>query len=607
VISRRRAAHGLVRPIRWDQIDNFHAGTVLRNADLEPAPSVPLTDDQRAILNKIKELYRRREPLNIAAMKRRQPKLLSRVYAIRPFWGWKRALEDGGIDYSKIEVELLDTVRCQICGDERAFLAHHLMKYHGTTPEEYRDEFPGAELTSETLRADNSARQRDRKTRVPHWEPLWSAEYLLDRLAEFHRRGFPLNLGWIEQHEKALPRVAEKFFESWDEVLLRIGLDPAGIRLQAPASGLTKQDVLSELRLRQKQRLSLTFKVVRKDDKALLNAAQRFFGKYYDALRAAGIDPKLVRLNSDGLSEPEAQRILAAIRRLASMKKSKQRKAWFDLKAKYRAQVVRQRRFRSWGKVFAEAGVDPKEFFGTRPKRYPDRKAVITGILERHRHGLSTRSEAVRHDDSALGAAVQEHFGDFAAMHSALRIQPPPPRPRTYRPPRYPDRKATIAGLRRWAAKGLRITSLSLVEKEPSLQLAVRRHLGGMEGAYRALDLPDPRAPRFANREAVIAAVRAHATKARPLTCRKFCESKPGLYEAIFKHLGGTKGFYKLLGISKLIHLRFPDPASVLIEIRRRRAKGLRLNADAIVREDRTLYKWAKHYFGTYGAAVEKA
>jgi hypothetical protein len=202
---------------------------------------------------------------------------------------------------------------------------------------------------------------------------------------------------------------------------------------------------------------------------------------------------------------------------------------------------------------------------------------------------------------------VREHFGDFAVMHSALRIQPPPPRPRVYKPPRYPDRKATIAGLRRWAAQGLRITSLNLVEKEPSLQLAVRRHLGGMKGAYRALDLPDPRAPRFANREAVVAAVRAYATKARSLTCWKFCELKPGLYDAILKHLGGAKGFYKLLGISKPIRRRFPDAASVLIEIRRRRAKGLRINTDAIVREDRTLYKWSKHYFGTYRAAMERA
>jgi hypothetical protein len=153
----------------------------------------------------------------------------------------------------------------------------------------------------------------------------------------------------------------------------------------------------------------------------------------------------------------------------------------------------------------------------------------------------------------------------------------------------------------------LRITSINLREKEPSLEIAVRRHLGGMNAAYRALHLPDPRAPRFADREAVVAAVRAHATNARSLTCRKFCELKPGLYEAILKHLGGTKGFYKLLGISKPIHRRFPDAPSVLVEIRRRRAKGLRLNTEAIVREDGTFYKWAKHYFGTYRAAMEQA
>jgi hypothetical protein len=106
-------------------IDVMGAGSGL-GSGLEPAPfsdrngslhSMPLTNDQRAILNKIKELYHRREPLNIAAVKRRRPKLLSRVYSIRPFWGWKRALQDAGIDYSWIKVELLDTVRCQICGD----------------------------------------------------------------------------------------------------------------------------------------------------------------------------------------------------------------------------------------------------------------------------------------------------------------------------------------------------------------------------------------------------------------------------------------------------------------------------------------------------------
>jgi hypothetical protein len=72
-------------------------------------PSMPLTKNQHAILAEIKELYRRREPLNIAAVKRRQPDLLSRVYGIRPFWGCKRALEGAGVDYRKIEVELLDT------------------------------------------------------------------------------------------------------------------------------------------------------------------------------------------------------------------------------------------------------------------------------------------------------------------------------------------------------------------------------------------------------------------------------------------------------------------------------------------------------------------
>jgi hypothetical protein len=58
------------------------------------------------------------------------------------------------------------------------------------------------------------------------------------------------------------------------------------------------------------------------------------------------------------------------------------------------------------------------------------------------------------------------------------------------------------------------------------------------------------------------------------------------------------------------------DQRAILEEIKelyRRRehlniaAEGLRLNTEEVVQRDRTLYKWAKHYFGTYRAAVERA
>src|SRR5712692_7154500 len=99
---------------------------------------------QRNIIRDIQRLDARRAPLNISAVKRSHPKLIERVYAVRPFWGWKRALEDAGLDYAKINVELRDYVDCKICGRDFGALQYHLISQHQTTPQDYRHEYPGA-------------------------------------------------------------------------------------------------------------------------------------------------------------------------------------------------------------------------------------------------------------------------------------------------------------------------------------------------------------------------------------------------------------------------------------------------------------------------------
>src|SRR5438105_14626626 len=104
-----------------------------------------LTRTQKIILREIRALHRRRMPLNISAVKRSHPKLMERVYAVRPYWGWKRALEDAGLSYAKINTELRDYVDCQICGRDLGVLTYHLISQHQITPEEYRQEYPEAE------------------------------------------------------------------------------------------------------------------------------------------------------------------------------------------------------------------------------------------------------------------------------------------------------------------------------------------------------------------------------------------------------------------------------------------------------------------------------
>ncbi len=255
---------------------------------------------RKSVIREIRQLHARREPLNISAVKRNHPDLIERVYAVRPFWGWKRALEDAGLDYSKINSELLDYIDCKICGKDLGALSYHLVSQHQITPEEYRQEYPGAAIVCETIRAAISRRKQRHRPVLQRWEDIWSPEYVLDRMAELHRRKFPLNFDWSKEHESALADKAIRDFGSWDEALRRIGLDPARIRLfrptwrgKSPWRHANKAAVIAELCRREKAKKAVSWKKIVREQfgPAFLLRATKLFGTWGAALDAAGLDP----------------------------------------------------------------------------------------------------------------------------------------------------------------------------------------------------------------------------------------------------------------------------------------------------------------------------
>lgn len=106
---------------------------------------------KKAILTAIRRRYIDRQPLNLAAVKREQPELVQAVYAATPYWGWKQALADAGLSYQSIRIEVRDTVSCQLCGKAFRSLIGHL-RIHEIDTEDYRDQFPDAEMVSESVR-----------------------------------------------------------------------------------------------------------------------------------------------------------------------------------------------------------------------------------------------------------------------------------------------------------------------------------------------------------------------------------------------------------------------------------------------------------------------
>lgn len=114
---------------------------------------------RQQIIKTIRNIHRRGEPLNITAVKRSHPELIQAVYSVKPFWGWKQVLEDAGLDYAGIKVELQQYITCELCGKFFRNLATHLIMKHGIEPDEYLADYPDSDLQSEKLRAEKTIRK----------------------------------------------------------------------------------------------------------------------------------------------------------------------------------------------------------------------------------------------------------------------------------------------------------------------------------------------------------------------------------------------------------------------------------------------------------------
>ena len=278
---------------------------------------------RKAILLEIRGLHQQREPLNISAVKRHHPKLIASVYEIKPYWGWRQALADAGVLYEDINVELLDYCTCRICGNDYGTLSSHLHHRHEMHLKDYRARFPGAEVVSETTRAKIMRPQQH----LPHWEPLWSWEYVLDRAMEYRRWGWQLDADAVTQRERVLYSFVLWYGCDWDDVLRAIDLDPDEIRLVDRKRSLSKVDVIAALKRRLRQKKGLSSACLLKEDQRLLNAAIRRFGGHRQALKAAGIDPEKVQVIRSCFRDEDHQTFEALVRHIATLPRRERREA----------------------------------------------------------------------------------------------------------------------------------------------------------------------------------------------------------------------------------------------------------------------------------------
>jgi ribosomal protein L37E len=450
----------------------------------ERTPNLPRIKE--GVIAEIKWLAKRGEALNISAVKRSHPKLLDVVFEVRPFWGWKQALEDAGIDYSGIRVELTETVECRECGRRQLRLQHHLGSAHGLTSEAYLRRYPSASIAADKWQAETyplSTSMAD----FPHWEPLWTPEYVIDRLHHMHKRGVPLHSTAIQKAEPALLTTAMRLFGAWDEALAQAGVPVEATRLRQVAAPRDAASLVSFLKERAGEGKPLTYKSMQGDHPGVLCAIRKVFGGYSEALKAAGFDASLLcRRGRIASAYPTRESIIDAIRRRQTEGKKLNASSVArspDGAAALHSRAVRV--FGSWRKALSEAGVDPDAVSAWK-YRLPE--AVLAAIRSRVAADIPHGAKHVLkggHADTSLYAASVRHFGGWVNALKAVGI--------SYRPPRrkamYATRDSVMEAIRKRHGSGLSLTGVGVRTGEGadwSLYGAADRLFGSWAEAVRA-------------------------------------------------------------------------------------------------------------------------
>ena len=335
---------------------------------------------------------------------------MAEVFDLRPFLGWRGLLQTAGIDYLHIKSVLEDKCFCEICGAGAGILTTHLRRVHDLNPGEYRRDYPAAELVAEQLRA----RQMEPSRCVPHWEPVWTPEYALDRLAEFRRLGWALNYCEVVRREPTLAGVLLRAFGSWDNALRRLGLDPVFIRRQKPGETLSAANVIERLRARQAAGLALNTAALEAEDAQLANAARRCFGTYAKALHAAGISPRTARLRPAAYTQADEERMLTAARHVAGLKGSVRRPALDALHERWDGLVTS--RCQNWRRVAETLGVPAGRL---RRRRFDGAEDVLDWLFEYTEEGMDMHAGALARNDPGLYHAALRHFDTLKLARKA--------------------------------------------------------------------------------------------------------------------------------------------------------------------------------------------
>ena len=589
-----------------------------------------------AIAKKILQLHRDGEALNISAVRRNHPELLDAAYSLKPFLGWKQAIELAGLKYEWIKIELEESVECQVCGEYFRVLTKHLIKKHGfSDTAEYRKSFPNAKIMCE----QTLAKITKLTSTVTAWEPILSMEYVLDRVWFWKTTYGQRNSAFITIQDPSILSYVSGRSIKWDDVVQKAGFDPTKERRIPKYEPRNADEIIAILQDRHRLGLNLATVALQQEYPELMGSMHRLFGGLTNALIASGIPFASVLYGDKFRMEeiyPDKQSVIIAFHQRAKNRLSVTRQdiklmdpllsyailRYFGNFGKFLTEVSpRHRHFKDQKIVFSES----KHGLRINTAKYPTVDCIYKALRDRHRSGLSLNQSDVVQDDPPLKTAAYILCGGWTnaiKMAGLEKIHQKLKDAAVRKDAVYSTAEMTVKALKARAENGLSLTQEKISKSDRPLKNAAYRYFGSWTNAIKAAKLTSlwlqqkeynnihRSTTTYPTAESVIEALQQRAARRASLISKKVKQEDPKIHTAVYAKIGSWSEAIKLAGLSKLYALentkvfdKYPDQAAIIQAIQKRHRNGQSNSCGVVQKDDIKLKTSAYKHFSSWTEA----
>jgi hypothetical protein len=421
----------------------------------------------------------------------------------------------------------------------------------------------------------------------------WSRAKILREIRQMHRQGQDLSYAAIERTARGLQHGAEREFGSWSGAVQTAGIDYSSIRHGRQWS---KQAVLQALRKRKKQGQSLLRRQVAHEDYNLLQAADKYWGSYAQALHAIGVRDAMTRRYRNW-TKATCLTALKAVHRQG-------RDLNYRALRNRRPQLLNacKRWFGSYSAALQAAGFDYDQI---RRHRTWSPQGLLALIRVEHRAGRDLSYASMRQRLGITNTCTQ-YFGSYRQAVQAAGIDYT-----TIRRRRSWTKPSVVQELQDLQKRGQDLSTMALLRHSASLYRAAGFYFGSYTKALHAVGIDPAKFRRFTtwSKPLIIETLQDLDRRGRDLRKSAMDDHSSKVYDAARNHFGTYEKALRAAGLDypPKKPLTFWTRVKVLKTLQRLYAECVDLRYDRVKQTHQALFAAAKYYYGKYHGAVAAA